>query len=537
MSYQTTRGQKVRLIRTSWIVVAVLSLSFTLSCKQPGSPQSADPVVPEWAVGWWIAAEPDPGNFIALVLGPNGNWFITYDVHDDGDDNYIFDSWTGPECNIAGDESSGIITLHDGNGGTLPWTYSIQSTDIMEASGTDFSGNPMSVTLYRYDEYVPADKMKTAPPSWVSATQGTHTSQISIFWNNQPYAQLYNVYRSATVSGTYELIGTADETSGSFDNTINNPAGYPIEPEENYYYKVSIVTADNIEGPMSEAVNGWTDELTPPKNIEVSQGTYTDRIRLTWDENVDAEQYEIYICLTQYGTYLEQGITTAQYYSLGGGTPGYDYWFKVRSIDENGLTSNFSSSYSGWEGLDPPTGVTAEPYAEGQVQITWSDESDDESGFRIYRTPIFISGTPTYVFVASVSADQESCIVSGLDNYEGYMYYVASSYGSRRSNYSVGEVGYAITPPVLNSPFTFTDSSGHDWDRYEIDFEWGSPIINGADQFIVEWKWNIGDDWSAMDPISRPGDYKDIASFLNPYAVRVKAKQFMYGESPFSNVQ
>jgi len=83
-------------------------------------------------------------------------------------------------------------------------------------------------------------------PTGLVAEQITNSS-IKVAWNAVSGAVSYKVYRSSSAAGSYANIGTASDTS--FNDT-----GLAVSTD--YYYKVSAVTAGDVESGLSEYILG-----------------------------------------------------------------------------------------------------------------------------------------------------------------------------------------------------------------------------------------------------------------------------------------
>ena len=84
-----------------------------------------------------------------------------------------------------------------------------------------------------------------------------------------------------------------------------------------------------------------------PRNVSASDGTYPDRIRITWGLVPNAESYEVYRSTspTDFGSLLG-GLGESQFDDLNV-TTGVDYWYWVRACNSAGC-GNFSDPDSGY---------------------------------------------------------------------------------------------------------------------------------------------------------------------------------------------
>ena len=90
-----------------------------------------------------------------------------------------------------------------------------------------------------------------------------------------------------------------------------------------------------------------------------------------------------------------------------------------------------SSSYA--LRLPAPTGLIATAVSKTQINLTWVDQSNNESGFRIERSTVSGSG---YTVIATVGANTTSYANTGLKTRKNYYYRVRAYNGSGDSTYS-----------------------------------------------------------------------------------------------------
>jgi hypothetical protein len=120
-----------------------------------------------------------------------------------------------------------------------------------------------------------------------------------------------------------------------------------------------------------------------------------------------------------------------------------------------------------------PTGLAASALSTSQVRLTWTDRSDNETGFRVERCTG--SGCTTYALVATTGANVTTWDDSGLATSTTYGYRVAAVNGGGTSAWSNAvSVSTATAPPaapsnlaasVLSSSqvrLTWTDQSGNE---------------------------------------------------------------------------
>lgn len=82
---------------------------------------------------------------------------------------------------------------------------------------------------------------------------------------------------------------------------------------------------------------------------------------------------------------------------------------------------------------DAPSGLTATATSQTQIDLAWTDNSDDEIGFRIERSP---NGTTLWTHIATTDAEAESYSDTGLSCGTTYYYRVCAVNDVGNSEYS-----------------------------------------------------------------------------------------------------
>jgi len=133
---------------------------------------------------------------------------------------------------------------------------------------------------------------------------------------------------------------------------------------------------------------------TAPNGVTATDGTFTDKVRITWTAAGGANGYEVWRnTTTDSGTAakLNTDVVTATTYedTTAGYTTPYFYW--VRSVDLGG-TSAFSGSDSGHRAFPPPPGNPTGFYAtdgtyNDRVLLGWN-ATNNAVGYEIWRNTV-----------------------------------------------------------------------------------------------------------------------------------------------------
>src|SRR5439155_15521047 len=130
----------------------------------------------------------------------------------------------------------------------------------------------------------------------------------------------------------------------------------------------------------------WTDNSLDETGFKIYRST--DGVTFNWTGTVSAN------------------VTT---YSEGSRSPATTYWYQVRSYNANG-DSAFSNTASATTMALPnaPSNLTATPISGSQINLAWTDNSADETGFKIYRSTDGVTFNWTSTVGANVTAFTET---------------------------------------------------------------------------------------------------------------------------------
>jgi len=255
------------------------------------------------------------------------------------------------------------------------------------------------------------------PPSGLTAT-AVSTSQINLAWSDNSSNETGFKIERSTDNITFAQITTVGTNVTSYSNT-------GLAAATKYYYRVSSYNSAGTSAPSAVA-NATTFSsgggLAAPSNLQASALSSTN-IKLTWTDNTTTETgFKIEsspdnITYTQIATVGANVVT----YTHSGRTPNTNYWYRVRAYDATS-NSNYSNVATVKTPALPaaPTSLTAVPAAGKKINLSWTDNSSDETGFRIERSTDGVN----FSQIASVAANVKTYTNTGLARSTKYYYRV-----------------------------------------------------------------------------------------------------------------
>ena len=321
-------------------------------------------------------------------------------------------------------------------------------------------------------------------PRFVQASDGTHTDRVAITWSPADGATGYRIWRGTNSSMVNAVMLGASVTTNYDDNTAT--AGYT-----NYHYGV---TATNTGGSsVLSAVNrGY--RLGPPMastNVLASDGTYSDRVRVSWVSVADAAGYEIWrngvsniVGATNVGV-ASQFSTSYDDTSVGVATMQY-YW--VRATNAAG-PGPFAGANSGYRNLSYPFSVNASDGMYGdRIVVTWGSTAA-ATGYELWRGTNSTSSNS--IRIGSTNALSFDDISVGVGT--TYYYWVKGFNVVATSDYSFYDTGYVLSVP--SSPTNVTSTDGAYTDRIRTSWStvtnaggydiWRNTVSNSAGASLV----------------------------------------------------
>ncbi|MEL7312862.1 MAG: fibronectin type III domain-containing protein [Pseudomonadota bacterium] len=347
-------------------------------------------------------------------------------------------TWSGsyPEDGGTTTVSSLILTFSgDTASGSATWSW---TDGNLSCSGTS------SITATRIAGVPPA-----APSSLNANT--TSSGSIDLMWQDNSDNESEFVIERSEVSATngFSVAASVPADTQSFADT-------GLTPMTTYYYRVAAANSDGQSAYSSVATA--TTEPAPasppaaPSNLNGSAINSTT-VQLFWIDNSDDEaSFEIFQALGAGGTFSLASTVAANETSatIQGLNPGTDYAFKVVAVNSAGssLDSNIHeiTTPANVSVPDAPTSPSTDNPTSSSLTLQWTDQSDNETGFRIYRSATRDAG---YVEITTTAASVTSYTNTGLNASTTYWYRISAFNSAGESTQTSPVSGTTAPEPVM----------------------------------------------------------------------------------------
>jgi hypothetical protein len=353
------------------------------------------------------ATTPDPGVDISLLF----NWQVLFDQCPNvaaqmlwfvsGDDTYRMNGGT-PD-----DEQ--IILL---NAIAIGAHFGTQYQEIYEADLKDPTMSPVIDIANTLLTTTPN------PPRAPSNLNGTSTDPWSadLTWNDNGNVELgYRIESKIGATGTYALVTTVgpNTTVASITSLVEGTQ---------YYYRVQGVNAGGVSAYSNE--ESITTLLTSPGSLS-TDALSSSQATLTWiDRSATETGFKIERSPdtnTNYTEIATVGPDTTSF-TDSGLSEASKYWYRVRAYNSD-ATSDYSNEKqitTLYDIPDPPSGLTITSLLPDQVSVSWNDNSNDESGFKVQRKQ---GATGSYVDIRTTAPNVTSYTDRDTTLIDGTLYY------------------------------------------------------------------------------------------------------------------
>ena len=280
-----------------------------------------------------------------------------------------------------------------------------------------------------------APVLPAAPTNLAANT--VSSSQINLTWTDNANNESGFRIEQSTDGTNFTQIATAGSNAVSLSVT-------GLSASTTYFYRVASFNSAGDSG-FSNTASATTS--APPTSVPAAPSglnataVSSSQINLTWTDNANNES-GFRIEQSTDGTNFTQIATAgsnAVSFSVTGLSASTTYFYRVASFNSAG-TSGFSNTASATTSGPPapvpaaPSGLSATAVSRTQINLSWTDNSGDESGFRIERCKN--PNCTSFVQIAEVGANVTTFADTTVNRNTSYNYRVRAFNAAGNSAYT-----------------------------------------------------------------------------------------------------
>lgn len=320
--------------------------------------------------------------------------------HSSNETGFIIErSTNGGTYSKVGSVGAGVTTFTDSSvTNDLLCRYRVYATGVLANSG--YSNEAEWVTIPNN-------------PSELEAKLDDIEGDIDLSWKGNNINSAYQIQKTTlkvNQSTSIELINLPMGTNKYEDTNV--------KPGNTYSYTVMAVNqADRTRGSNLATIY----YLEPPTNVMVSYFPGSKKLSVKWQDNSSEETKFI----VQKAHSNPGGI---QSYEVPANTTefvddvwtDYYYMYRIMAVGPNGEYSPYSAVFHWYAPPRMPGGFKAGAISSTEVKLTWNDQSQHETGFKIWR-----KGDNMYAPI-DVGPNVTTIIDKGLKPNTGYSYTITA---------------------------------------------------------------------------------------------------------------
>jgi fibronectin type 3 domain-containing protein len=285
-----------------------------------------------------------------------------------------------------------------------------------------------------------------------------------------------------------------------------------------YYYRVSATNAAGDSAFSNEA--SGTTPLAKPTSATAT-AVSSSQINLTWVDNSSSETgYLIERKATVNGTYAQiaqVGANVQSYSDTNGLSPNTKYYYRVRATNGtiNSDYSNEPSATTFQVTPAPPSGLTITSLVSNKVTVLWTDNSNNETGFKIQRRT---GALGTYADIVTTRANVTTYSDSSV--IDGTLYYYRISATNAAGDSAFSNEASGTTPLAKPTSATATAVSSS-----QINLTW---VDNSSSEtgYLIERKATVNGTYAQIAQVGANVQSYSDTNGLSPntkYYYRVRA--------------
>lgn len=395
---------------------------------------------------------------------------------------------------IERSEDGGEFAPLDGDGIVAPDTtsYTVESSDITAGKSYKYrvaAYNPFGLSNYSNEVSVNASSTVYVPNSLTVKT--VSASQLDLAWTYPGTGSYITIIERKTgMNGSWSVVITVPAGTYKYSDTH-------LAANTEYFYRVRCQLGSGLVSDTYPAGSNGTGAFTKLGGLSLAGLPATgNTIYLSWTGNSTGGDVIIERKMANGGFAVLTTLSpsTTAWYDNTGLVPGavYTYRIKAKNLSNESVYSNEVSVTNTF--LNAPTGLTAFANTTGGIDLTWYDNSTDESGFEIWR---MVYGASNYTLYATVDKNTvkytDEAARTGVQYYYMVRAYIRDStvYSGYTNTVSIG-IGMIGAP--ANLKYSYVSSS-------QVVLSWTDTASNESG-FKVEWKTGEEGNWTVLSWLS-----------------------------------
>ncbi|MCB1220694.1 MAG: hypothetical protein H7A35_04320 [Planctomycetales bacterium] len=232
------------------------------------------------------------------------------------------------------------VELYDANGNMLADSYDAGGTQTISGSWSSSGTAWLKVQpTYGIGAYTIAAVKTNVPavPTGLEAVANDSVGYgINLSWQASSGAESYIVQRASAASGPFTNLGSSYSTE-YFD--------FSARDWGTYWYRLVASGPGGNSAPSATA--SAAVEIPLVLNLATSQGSYSDKVSLSWDALEGAEQYQLFRATKGSGMFMPLRRVEGSSFSDTSAVPGAHYLYRVAAM-AGGHTGPRCESREGW---------------------------------------------------------------------------------------------------------------------------------------------------------------------------------------------
>lgn len=323
----------------------------------------------------------------------------------------------------------------------------------------------------------------TSPPSAPTSLSisSKSSSSISLTWTDSSDNETgFYIERSLSSTSGFSQVG-------SVSSNVNTYSSFSLSASTTYYFRVRAYNGNGdsaYSNTASSTTNAPASTLPSAPSGLTASAASSSSISLGWTDNATNED----------GFKIERSLSStsgfAQIATVGAGTASYSstglnpstlYYYRVRAYNGagNSTYSNIANATTNAPAAttpSAPSGLTATSPSTSSISLNWTDNANDEDGFKVERS---LSSTTGFTQVDQVGPNSTSYYNSGLSSSTLYYYRVRAANGAGNSAFSNTTSATTQTAPPAGPTLSGPSSSSG---LFSISWTFTWPGMLGSNQ-------------------------------------------------------